>query len=54
MVHLLAEGKTIQEGARNSMVSHQHLAKNGATKEDNRGIMGKHTCPLYNQLKRDP
>ena len=52
---LIARKQDIHKsGARNSMERHQHLAKGGATMKGNRGIMGKHTCPLYNQLKGDP
>lgn len=41
-------------GVGNSMDNHLHLAESEATMEGIRGIMSKHTCPLYNQLKRDP
>ena len=52
---LIARKQDIHKsGAGNSMERHQHLAKGGATMKGNRGIMGKHTCPLYNQLKEDP
>ena len=37
----------------NSIASHQHLVKSGITMEGSKGIMGKHTFLLYNQLKRD-
>ena len=39
---------------RNFMVSQLHQAKNGVTMEDNRGIMGTQTCPLLNQMKKNP
>ena len=38
----------------NSMASHPHLAKSEVTMEGSRGIMGKHTCLLFNQLKKYP
>ena len=38
----------------NFMVSQLHLAKSGITREDNRGIMGKQTCPLLSQIKKNP
>ena len=38
----------------NFMVSQLHLAKNGVTMEANKGIMGKQTCLLLIQLKKNP
>ena len=38
----------------NSMANHLHLTKSGLTMESNKGIMGKHTCLMFNQLKKDP
>ena len=36
------------------LVSQLHLAKSGVMMKDNRGIMGKQTCPLLSQLKNNP
>ena len=38
----------------NFIVSQLHLAKSGDTTEGNRGIIGKQTCLLLNQLKKNP
>ena len=38
----------------NSMVSQPHLTKSGVTIDDNGEIMSKHTCVLFNQLKKNP
>ena len=43
-----------RKNVRNFMVSQLHLAKSRVTKEDNRGIMGKKTCPLLNQMMKNP
>ena len=43
-----------ERNARNFMVSQPHLAKRGVTMEGNKMIMGKHTCLLFNQLKKNP
>ena len=51
---LIAKKQNIHENdVGSSMASYQHLAKNGVTMEGSKGLMGKHTYLLYNQLKRD-
>ncbi|RVW14416.1 hypothetical protein CK203_090507 [Vitis vinifera] len=36
------------------MVSQPHPAKSRVKMEGSKGIMGKPTCPLFNQLKKNP
>ena len=38
----------------NFMVNKPHPAKSGVKMEGSKGIMGKPTCPLFNQLKKNP
>ena len=38
----------------NFMVSQPHLAKSEVTIERSKGIIGKHTCLMFNQLKENP
>ena len=42
-----------EKNARNFMVSQPNLAKSGVTMEGNKGIMGKKTCLLSSQLKKN-
>ena len=53
MVHFTTRRLDIYEGNVGNFIV-RNPAKSGVTMESSIGIMDKHTCLLFNRLKKDP